>query len=375
MELSVSGTPVPLERKPLEVLRQLLRHGGEVVTREEFISGVWSGRELSDSALAKAVSRVREVLGTAGACIRTVHGYGYRIDARIQTQAVNQEVRARPADRSLHIGDRPPLRPNWRLVERIQDDEAERWCAREERTERLRIFQFALNEAALFALRREVALYGLLYRRFGHAGAFAPVIDWNLHEPPFFLELEHLPAGDLRCWARSCGGLGSLSIALRIGLAAEIAEAVSFLHRVGAVHGDIRPANVLIELTGQSGRPHVRLAHIGPGITQPDLFEERGVAAATWEPSADARNYTAPEQRSEAPSSIQTDIYSVGVMLYQMVVGDFGRPLGPGWERDIVDESLRELLALTCAVPPAQRAADSADLARRLRAIEVRRKR
>ncbi|MGL1701424.1 winged helix-turn-helix domain-containing protein, partial [Vibrio parahaemolyticus] len=56
LRLSVGGQVVELERKPLEVLRYLLRHAGEVVTKDEVLEAVWPGRILSDTVLAKAVS-------------------------------------------------------------------------------------------------------------------------------------------------------------------------------------------------------------------------------------------------------------------------------------------------------------------------------
>src|SRR3546814_11899439 len=55
--------------------------------------------------------------------------------------------------------------------------------------------------------------------------------------------------------------------------------------------------------------------------------------------------YLAPEVLSGQPSTLQSDIYALGVMLYQAVVGDWNRPLAPGWERQVDDELLREDIA------------------------------
>lgn len=85
--LTLAGTPVELERKPLEVLRYLLRHAGKVVTKDELFAAIWPGRIPSETVIAKCVSRLREVLRDDQQCIiKTVHGYGYRFVAEIRPE-------------------------------------------------------------------------------------------------------------------------------------------------------------------------------------------------------------------------------------------------------------------------------------------------
>src|ERR1700675_680854 len=62
-ELRVAGRLVDLERKPLDVLRQLLIRNGEVVGKEELLESVWPGVLVVDASLATAVSKLRKVLG------------------------------------------------------------------------------------------------------------------------------------------------------------------------------------------------------------------------------------------------------------------------------------------------------------------------
>jgi adenylate cyclase len=88
LELSVAGEPVAVERKSVEMLRYLLRRAGEVVTKDELLAAIWPGRVLSETAISKCVSRLREVLNDDDqAIIKTVHGYGYRFVAEITTRA------------------------------------------------------------------------------------------------------------------------------------------------------------------------------------------------------------------------------------------------------------------------------------------------
>ena len=99
------------------------------------------------------------------------------------------------------------------------------------------------------------------------------------------------------------------------------------------------------------------------GFTQSVL---QGEAAAT-------AMYLAPEVMSGQPATVQADIYALGILLYQMVVGDLKHPLAPGWEQRVDDALLREDIGLAVAGDPTRRLADAEALATRLRTLEERR--
>ena len=80
LELTVDGSRVPLERKPLEVLIFLLQRAGTVVTKEDLAQALWPGRGVTDSNLTKCIAVVRVALVDRDhEIIKTVHGYGYRV--------------------------------------------------------------------------------------------------------------------------------------------------------------------------------------------------------------------------------------------------------------------------------------------------------
>ena len=94
LELFVSGRLVELERKPLEVLRYLLHHAGDVVSKDELLDALWPGRILSETVIAKCVSRIREVLhDEEQVIVKTVHGFGYRFAAEARTGPVSAASR------------------------------------------------------------------------------------------------------------------------------------------------------------------------------------------------------------------------------------------------------------------------------------------
>ncbi len=99
--LYVNGKPVELERKPLEVLLHLLRHAGELVTKDDLLAAVWPGRILTETVLTKCVHKLREVLDDNDQClIATVHGQGYRLEAAVRSVAADAQLSSEEGESS-----------------------------------------------------------------------------------------------------------------------------------------------------------------------------------------------------------------------------------------------------------------------------------
>ncbi|WP_257692263.1 winged helix-turn-helix domain-containing protein, partial [Mycobacterium tuberculosis] len=78
-QLTVGNTVVEIEPKPLEILGVLLRHAGEVVTKEELFGFLWPGVIVVEKALTNAVGKLRRAIGDQDQrMIVTVHRIGYR---------------------------------------------------------------------------------------------------------------------------------------------------------------------------------------------------------------------------------------------------------------------------------------------------------
>lgn len=108
-QLSVHGQPVELERKPLELLRHLLAHSGEVVRKEELLKAVWPGVLVVDASLATAVSKLRKVLGDQE-IVQTVPRVGYRIAVPVvRLVPPDSTTEAIPEAPSPLNTDSPPL--------------------------------------------------------------------------------------------------------------------------------------------------------------------------------------------------------------------------------------------------------------------------
>ena len=151
------------------------------------------------------------------------------------------------------------------------------------------------------------------------------------------------------------------------GLAAQVAEALDAAHRAGLVHRDIKPANVLL-----SGDGRVKVADFGiaKAVADADLTQP-GLMVGT-------AKYLAPEQvRGEAVDP-RTDLYSLGVVLYEMLCGRppfvaetdaataLARlqrdPLRPRQVRAGVPKALEEVVCRAMARAPEDRYDTAADL-------------
>ena len=83
--------------------------------------------------------------------------------------------------------------------------------------------------------------------------------------------------------------------------------------------------------------------------------------------------YMAPELLAGNPASIRSDIYALGVVIFQLLDGDFTQPVTTDWTRRIADPLLREDLEKCFAGDPRERFASAAQFAAQLRSVEERR--
>lgn len=381
LELLVNGADAELERKPLEVLIYLLERAGEVCTKDELLAGVWPGRILSETVLTKCIGRLRDALGERDQeIIKTAYGFGYRLIAPVRME-LGAAPQAAPLD--LHPGDHPPGRPLWSLVERLGfGGYGEAWRARHDKTREERVFKFALDEASLVTLKREITAFRILNDSLGGSGQIVRLLDWNLEQMPYFTEAEHIEGGTLPDWARSRGGLASIALAERIEVVAKIASALAAVHSVGMLHKDLRPSNIFVRplaggcvdiaLGGLGSAAVLDAGHIDRlGITR--LGFTRTIVPSGHDPTESL--YRAPEMLDGAPCTVKSDNYALGVIFYQMLAADFHKALSPGWREHIEDELLREDLALVAEGNLTLRLADADILAQRLRTLEERRRR
>ena len=378
-ELRVSGLPVEIQRKPLEILACLLSHAGEVVTKEELLEAVWEGRPTVENVIANAITKLRGALGAENSeRIVTQPRVGYRFAGPFARVAVGRGWVSRL---ELAAGTPVPGRPHFVLEAMIGRSVAsEVWLARHAKTHEPRVYKFSPDGGQLAGLKREATLSRLLRENLDEQKFFARLLDWNFETPPFFLEYEY--AGqNLAEWADTAGRLAKLTVAQRLEMFLRVVDGVAAAHSVGVLHKDLKPSNVLVASIDRDDW-QVKLTDFGSSrLLEPERLAELGItqlgltmtASVLSDSGSGTPLYLAPELLTGAPPTVRSDVYALGVMLYQFLVGDFRKPLTPGWESDIADPLLRQDIAAAAAGDPARRLQNATELADRLRRIEDRR--
>jgi serine/threonine protein kinase len=177
-----------------------------------------------------------------------------------------------------------------------------------------------------------------------HPGV-AKIFDAGLTEEgrPFFV-MEYVPGiritdyCDLRC----------LSLRERLALFANVCDAVQHAHQKGVIHRDLKPSNVLV--ASDEGAPVPKVIDFGlakatgSALTEATLVTQLGAVLGTPE-------YMSPEQAGRTPLEIdaRTDIYSLGVLLYELLVGAL--PFAPTMLRRAAAVEMLRIIAEEAPAP------------------------
>lgn len=258
------------------------------------------------------------------------------------------------------------------------------WLGRHRTLKELRVFKFCFQTDRARALKRELTLIRLLRERIGEHPHIVSLRDVFFDEPPYYLEMEYVEGSDFRVWCGQPVGVGA-SLELRLEVVAQVADALQAAHDAGVIHRDVKPSNILVSVpkaeTSGATPVHARLGDFGigqvvsqeylAGVTQTGFT--RTILAEAASSGGGTHLYMAPELLAGRPASPRSDIYSLGVVLFQAVVNDFGRPLTTDWAEEVHDPLLREDIRHCVAGKPEERFAGAAQLGRSLRALSQRR--
>jgi eukaryotic-like serine/threonine-protein kinase len=133
------------------------------------------------------------------------------------------------------------------------------------------------------------------------------IYDWGQERGTYFIVMEYVRGRSLRDVVQVNGPFSARRTA-EIG--AEIAGALEFAHRNGVVHRDVKPGNVLVTADGDIKVTDFGIARAGTSEALTQTGAVMGTAA-----------YFSPEQAQGLPVDGRSDVYSLGVVLYEMATG------------------------------------------------------
>ena len=184
----------------------------------------------------------------------------------------------------------------------------------------------------------------------------------------YYIAMEYLPGGSLKDRITSRGALPARTAA---EVALQIAEALKAAHDRNVVHRDIKPHNILVTESGDLKVTDFGIARAATSSTMTRTGSIMGTA-----------HYISPEQAMGDPAGPQSDLYSLGVVLYEMLTGelpfDAETPIGiamkhvnagpaPPGERDpSIPEGLNAITLRLMSKNPEERYPDESELIRDL---------
>lgn len=187
-----------------------------------------------------------------------------------------------------------------------------------------------------------------------------------------FLTMEYVPGTTLREVIDARGGL-QLTPALQI--AKQVCRGLAAVHKAGIIHGDLKPQNVMVMGSGVA-----KLMDFG--VARNRSHQEHGGVLLAGTP-----RYMSPEQAKGADLDERSDIYSAGVMMYEMFTGQCpfrarevteilqmhlnDEPADPRSLRPEIPAALAEIILACLAKHRAQRPASATDLDRWLMRVRV----
>jgi serine/threonine protein kinase len=124
-----------------------------------------------------------------------------------------------------------------------------------------------------------------------------------------YIAMEYIEGESLRSMERTDGGM---PVEKALELARQLAETLVYMHGEGVVHRDLKPENVLVTAEGRT-----KVMDFGIAL-------DESARRLTWSglsSTIGTPDYMAPEQVSGRRGDVRTDIYSLGVILYEMLTG------------------------------------------------------
>lgn len=205
----------------------------------------------------------------------------------------------------------------------------------------------------------------------------ARILDAGMADAQPYLVMEYLRGGTLGAFLKA---RRSIAVDQALAITAQIADALAYAHRVGVIHRDIKPSNILFDDVGSR---RVLLGDFGLACIDGDSGDRLTMTGAMLGTPV----YMSPEAIRGESCDVRSDIYSLGVVLYEMVTGRppylantpysmlqklTNEPLRrPREVNPALPETVEELILRAVAKEPAERMATAGDFLAEIKAVQA----
>jgi eukaryotic-like serine/threonine-protein kinase len=335
-ELRRAGRVLKLERIPMELLILLIEEHGQLVSRDQIIQRIW-GKDVfldTDNSINAAIRKIRQVLKDdpeQPRFVQTITGRGYRFIAPIANVSPPPalEVAKAPTQNPENLAGKKVS--HYRILQVLGGG----GMGIVYKAEDLKLGRRVAIKFLPAEMASDLTAFGRMEREARASSALehpniCPIYELGEHDGQPFIVMQLLEGQTLREWIEHASHETAPSrVKQLLEIALQIANGLDAAHQKGIIHRDIKPANIFITTRGEAKILDFGVAKF-MGLAEPpdDASAGEDSAATPADPSltrtgitVGTPSYLSPEQVRCERLDARTDIFSFGLVLYEMATG------------------------------------------------------